>query len=133
MRSDAAMAKRIGSSRLSRILAILLAVGALAGCSMSDDRLSSFLVAPGHYVLFQCDDIQRAAETAVKRKKELEQLSARASTSAAGEFISASAYGTEYASIRGQLQDLRAAAAEKHCNFVPGETPPASAEADKAH
>jgi len=127
------MATRIGRGGLSRGIVLLLAAGALAGCSMSDDRLSSFLVAPGHYVLFQCDDIQSAAEAAVKRKKELEQLSARASTSAAGEFISASAYGTEYASIRGQLQDLRAAAKDKQCNFVPGETPPASAGADKAH
>lgn len=129
----AAMAKRIGSGGLSRAIVPLLAAGALAACSMSDDRLSSFLVAPGHYVLYQCDDIQRAAEAAVKRQRELEELSARASTSTTGQLIGAAAYGTEYASLRGQLQDLRAAAKDKQCNFVPGETPPASAEADRAH
>ncbi len=104
----------------------------LAACSMLDDTMSSFFVAPGHYVLYQCDDIDRTAKGVVARKKELEQLMAKAGGSAGGQLISDATYGPEYETARGQLKDLRAAAIEKNCNFVPGaETPVAPASNPK--
>ena len=86
--------------------------------------MSSFFVAPGHYALYQCDDIDRAAKGIVTRQKELEQLMAKAGTGAGGQFISSAAYGPEYETTLGQLKDLRAAAIEKNCNFVPGAEAP---------
>ena len=96
-----------------------LAAAMLSGCA-SEDAASSFFVAPGHYVLYQCDDIERTAKTVAARQKELEQLMAKAGTSAGGQLIGNATYGPEYETARGQLKDLRAAAVEKNCNFVPG-------------
>ncbi len=111
--------------RLFIIIASGAALAALAGCA-SEDAASSFLVAPGKYVLYQCDDIDRAAKGAVTRQKELEQLMAKAGTSATGQLIGDAAYGTELATLRGQMRGLRAAAVEKNCSFVPGADVPAT-------
>lgn len=104
------------------LMAAAIGIATLAGCA-SEDAASSFFVAPGHYVLYQCDDIDRAAKGAVARRKELEQLMAKASASTTGQLIGDATYGTELATIRGQLRDLRQAAGDKNCNFVPGEEP----------
>ena len=100
--------------------AAALAGLALAGCAMSDDSVSSFLVAPGHYVLYSCEDLALAAKTLTARQKELEHLIAKSGTDTGGRLIGDATYGPEYAQTRGQLNDLRQTAAEKHCNFVPG-------------
>jgi len=111
-----------------------LAALTLAACSASDDTMSSFFVAPGHYVLYQCDDIDRAAKGVAARQKELEQLMAKAGTSAGAQLISNATYGPEYETTRGQLKDLRAAAIEKNCNFVPGaDTPATPASSHELH
>jgi hypothetical protein len=115
---DAAnMAKRLRSYGLSGAAAVIGAA-ALAGCA-SDDAASSFFVAPGHYVLYQCDDIDRAAKGALVRQQELEQLMAKASTTSAGQLIGDATYGTELATISGQLRDLHQAARDKNCPTVP--------------
>lgn len=106
------------------------ALAMLAGCAMSDDSLSSFLVAPGKYLLFTCDDIARTAKGTQARQKELEQLMAKAGTDAGGRLISDATYGTEYATMRGQMKELRAAAVERKCNFVPGVDNPAGRASD---
>lgn len=110
---------------IAMILGAAFAALTLAGCT-SEDGASSFLVAPGKYVLYQCEDIDRTAKSAVARQKELEQLMAKASTSPTGQLIGDAAYGTELATLRGQLRDLREAARDKHCNFTPGAEPPAA-------
>jgi len=104
----------------------------LSACAMSDDSLSSFLVAPGKYVLYTCDDIARTAKGMQARQKELEQLMAKAGTDAGGRLIGDATYGTEYATTRGQMKELRAAAAERKCNFVPGDDNPAARASDSA-
>jgi hypothetical protein len=109
-------------TKLFHLMAAAIGVATLAGCA-SEDAASSFFVAPGQYVLFQCDDIDRAAKGAVVRQKELEQLMAKASDSTAGQLIGDATYGTELATIRGQLRNLRQAARDKNCNFVPGAGP----------
>ena len=112
------------------IAAAALASVWLSACAMSDDSLSSFLVAPGNYVLFTCDDIARTAKTTQARQKELEQLMAKASTDTGGRLISDATYGAEYATTRGQMKNLRAAAAERKCDFVPGAENPAARASD---
>src|SRR5664279_6475408 len=112
------------------IAAAALVAISLAGCAMSDDSLSSFLVTPGNYVLFSCDDIARTAKTTQARQKELEQLMAKASTDTGGQLISDATYGAEYATTRGQMKNLRAAAAERKCDFVPGAENPAARASD---
>lgn len=119
------MAKQLQNYSLFRLLPAVLGAAALAGCA-SEDAASSFFVAPGHYVLYQCDDIDRTAKGVVTRQKELEQLMAKAGASAGGQLISNATYGPEYETTRGQLKDLRAAAVEKNCNFVPGAESPAA-------
>ena len=76
-------------------------------------------------MLFQCDDIDRAAKGTVARQKELGALMAKAGTSVTGQLIGEATYGTEMATLRGRLRELRAAARDKNCNFVPGEEPAA--------
>lgn len=122
--------ERRASRKLAIAIAATIASVWLSACAMSDDSLSSFLVAPGKYVLFTCDDIARTAKTTQARQKELEQLMAKASTDTGGRLISNATYGTEYATMRGQLKELRAAAAERKCNFVPGEDTPAGRASD---
>ena len=80
------MTKQLQHYGLFRLLSAVLSAAALAGCA-SEDAASSFFVAPGHYVLYQCDDIDRAAKGVVARQKELELLMAKAGTSAGGQLI----------------------------------------------
>jgi hypothetical protein len=123
-RDAADMAKRLRNDRLWYLMVAAICVAALAGCA-SEDAASSFLVAPGNYVFYQCDDIDRAAKGAVARQQELEQLMAKASTTTTGQLIGDATYGTELATIRGQLRDLRQAARDKNCTTVPGVAPAA--------
>ena len=120
--------------RLSVNLSFAAALAALlSGCAMSDDPMASFLVAPGGYVLFSCDDIARTTAGMQARQKQLEELMAKASTDAGGRIIADATYGTEYATTRGQLRNLQAAAAEKNCNLPGAGNPAAPASNTKAH
>jgi hypothetical protein len=121
---------RVPRSAVIAMSGAALAAAMLAGCAMSDDSLSSFLVAPGNYVLFSCDDIARTAKGIQARQKELEQLMAKAGTDTGGRLISDATYGAEYATTRGQMKNLRAAAAERKCDFVPGAENPAGRASD---
>ena len=87
---------------------------------MSDDTVSSFLVAPGKYVLYNCDDIARTAKATQARQKELEQLMAKAGTDPGAQLIASATYGPDYASARGEMNELRAAAAEQEMQFRAG-------------
>jgi len=114
---------------LTAFFAAMLAAGALSGCGTSDDKMASFLVAPGKYVLYDCVDIARETKTTLARQKELQQLMAKAGTGTdtTGRLIGEATYGTDLATTRGQMRDLRAAAAERKCDFVPGaDTAPAA-------
>ena len=117
---------------LALLTAAAFAAAMLAGCAMSDDSLSSFLVAPGKYVLYNCDDIAREAKTIETRLNELEQLRAKAGSEGAGALIGNATYGTDIATARGRLRDLRAAAAEKNCGFVPGAANPTERPSGRA-
>ena len=119
------------SRRLAAVLFGIVPAALLSACAMSDDTVSSFLVAPGKYVLFSCDDIARTAKATQARQKELEQLMAKAGTGA-GQLISDATYGPDYATARGEMNGLRAAAVERKCNFVPGVDSPDARASDRA-
>ena len=97
---------------------------ALAGCAVSDDQAARFLVAPDKYLLYNCDEIAREAQTAAAREQELQQLIAKADVDASGRLVSTVAYRTDYLSVRGEINELRAAAVAKHCDVVPGAAGP---------
>ncbi len=92
----------------------------LAGCSMSDDTMASFLVAPGKYTLYNCAQLAEAEAARSSREKELEQLMARAEVDTSGRLVSTIAYRSEYLSVRGELDEVRRASAEKKCPNTAG-------------
>ena len=97
------------------IAAGLLAIASLGGCSMSDDRLASIMVAPGKFALYTCPEMVQNQKENVKRQREIEGLMAKAGQESSGRFVSAMAYRPEYLTLLGEMKDLRNAAAEKQC------------------
>ncbi len=99
---------------------------------MSDDQLARFVVAPDKYVLYSCDEIAKEAQVTGAREQELRQLMAKASTGAGGRLVSGLAYDSDYLTARGEINELRAAAAAKHCDPVSGAASPAARASDRA-
>ena len=88
----------------------------LAACgTISDDTAARLIVSPSRFATYPCPNIEQTMATTRKRNIELEQLMARASESAGGEFVSAIAYRTEYIQTKGDLEALQRVAAEKKC------------------
>lgn len=122
---------RLGKRRAAAWLGAALAA-ALAGCGTSDDSMARFVVAPGKYLLYSCDEIAKEAQVKGAREQELRQLIARAGTDAGGRLVSGLAYDADYLTVRGENNELRAAAAAKHCDSVPGAAGPAARASDRA-
>ena len=113
---------RLGPKGRSAVPALLVAlVLPLAGCSTTSDPAAAVVTAPGQYELYDCPAIKVAATGVATRQRELAGLMARAGRGPAGGLVNAMTYEPEYATLRGQMDQLRSVAAEKHCNFVPGE------------
>jgi len=91
----------------------------LCGCT-SEEAAGRFLVAPGQYILYSCPELANTARGIEVRQRELAALMAKAETDAGGRFISAQAYGPEYAQLRGRMDQLRKTAEEKNCNLSGG-------------
>lgn len=106
-----------------QVLVAGLAALTLAACAGNDDQAARFLVAPGRYALFNCEQLAQEAAVKVTRQHELEGLMAQAGTGSAGQLVSAVTYRPEYLTLRGELEDMRQTAAEKKCKVVPGEEP----------
>ena len=113
--------------RRTTIIAVSIAAfaAALAGCAMSDDQLARLVVAPDKYALYSCPEIAKDAQAAAAREQQLQQLMAKADVEVSGRLVSAVAYRPDYLTVRGELNELRAAATAKKCNFVPGAAPAA--------
>ena len=96
----------------------------LAGCASSggsaDDKMGRFLVAPDMFLLYNCPELAEKAMATAARLKELERLMAKAGPGADGRLVSTVAYRPEYLERRGEMNELRNAAAAKNCKFVPG-------------
>jgi len=117
--------------RLTVFTTSIAALAAMvAGCAMTDDQAARFLVAPDKYVLYNCDEIAREAQAATARERELQQLMMKADVDASGRLVSAVAYRPDYLSVRGEINELRAAAIAKHCDVVPGAASPVARASD---
>jgi hypothetical protein len=102
--------------------ALLSAGGPSFAYDDNDASLSRFLVAPGKYVLFNCQQLAQQAKVNMDRQRELEGLMAKSGSALAN----AIAYRPEYLQLRGEMDDLRQEAADKKCKFVPGARAPQS-------
>jgi hypothetical protein len=105
---------------LSGVILAALLLTACAGSGETDSE-ARFLVAPGKYTLYNCTQLAQVAKTKAERQHELEGLMAKAGTSSSGQVVNAVAYRPEYVALRGEMMDLRQTAADKKCDFVPGE------------
>lgn len=94
-----------------------LAATVLCGCA-SEDTAGRFLVAPDKYVLYNCAQLSVTVQGIQSRQRELEKLMAKAGTGAGGEIVSDLAYRPEYLLLRGEMNELRKALAEKNCKPV---------------
>jgi hypothetical protein len=89
---------------------------ALAACgTISDEFGGRAAVSPGKYTIYPCPNIEARIIETKRRRTELEQLMARSSQSAGGEFVNAIAYRTEYVQTGGDLEELSRASSEKKC------------------
>lgn len=108
------------SIKVSAALALAVWLGGAVTASADDEAMSKFLVAPGNYILFNCQQLDVAAKTNQKRMAELEALMAKSGS----EFANAVAYRPEYLQLRGEMADLRHEAADKKCKTAPGGAAP---------
>jgi hypothetical protein len=99
----------------------LLGVGAiaLAGCGMSEGA-GSFLIDPGRYAAYHCNELAARWSVLVAREKELHGLMDKAGEGGGGGAVIGSlAYRTDYDSVLGEERLLQRAAADKNCGFKP--------------
>lgn len=106
----------------TKFLTGALVAAALSGCA-SDDGAGRFLVQPGKYVLYSCKEIAETTQAISIRQQELERLMAKAGVDSGGRFVSDLAYRPEDVQLRGQMNELRKASAEKNCKFSPAAGP----------
>jgi hypothetical protein len=97
------------------IFAAAIVLLVLAGCA-TGEKAEDFYVAPGKYVLYDCQQLAGTAAHFEERKKELEGLIARAKQGPGGELASALAYDADYAANLGELKDVHREQAEKNCS-----------------
>jgi hypothetical protein len=110
------------NAKIRRLLArAVVAAGltlALAGCSTSGEGVRGagrVFVAPDKFVLYNCPRIEVKAQGTVARRKQLDQLMAKAGTTPDGRLVSLLAYQSEYTENSADLAELRRAAADKNC------------------
>ena len=96
-----------------------LATVLLSGCAASDDASGRFLVQPERFRLYGCRELAEAAQAYGARERELEGLMTKAGPDASGRFMGTIAYRPEYLQMRGLMNEIRTAAAEKKCKFDP--------------
>jgi hypothetical protein len=100
------------------VSAAQLATLALSACT--SETASRFLVEPDRFVLYGCNDLAAQAQLNLTRQRELELLIAKAGSGVA----SAMAYQPEYLQLRGEMTQLRKAAADKNCKPLPSAPAP---------
>ncbi len=120
----------IGRATAWTLTAALTAM-ALCGCA-SEDAAGRFLVTPGKFVLYNCAQLSDAAQANFTRQQQLEKLIAKAGNGGGAEFVSDLAYRPEYVQLRGEMNELRKAAAEKDCKPILSTTSPTGRASDQA-
>jgi hypothetical protein len=107
-------------TRLACAVVLTALAALLSGCA-SDDSTARLLVAPDQYVLYTCSDIARVMKTKTAHEKELRDLMNKDGADTGARMIAGFTYDPEYLLVRGEINDLRATAANKNCTDVPGE------------
>lgn len=97
---------------ISLALSVALAASLLSSCN-------SLFVTPGKFHLYKCEQLVPQTQSYVSREKVLRELIDRAKLAQGGGVIAAAAYGSEYAEVQGNIDELRKEAAEKKCNPQP--------------
>ena len=128
---DSAMSNNVNF----RNLAVAALLGTIvSGCTTSggssDDKMGRLLVAPDKFVLYSCPALAERATAINVREKELLGLMAKAGPSSGGRLVSTVAYRPEYLELRGEMNELRNAAAAKNCKFAQGPERPAGRAGD---
>jgi len=116
---------------LFTVPALALALSACGSSNRDEDKLGTFLVAPGKYTLYDCVQLNAVNGGYEARKQQLSKLMADADRSPAGGFVNLIAYRTEYGQVQGNLADIRREAASKNCVLksapaAPAAPPPAT-------
>ena len=126
----------IVSGKLQPLVVIAL-LAMLSGCAgspggTSDETVGRVLFAPGGFALYSCTDLADKATANLARQHELERLMTKAGVDSGGRLVSSVAYRPEYLERRGEMVELRRAAAAKDCKFVPGVDKPGARTSDSA-
>jgi hypothetical protein len=107
---------RVLVRRLPALTIVAVLATSLSGCGSQGERtLAGSFTSPGKYNIYTCDDIERIIVPYRARVVELEQLMARSSQGAGGEFVNMIAYRGEYAQYRADIAEMLKAKADKQC------------------
>jgi hypothetical protein len=99
---------------------IAAAIPLLTACASNnpqEDKLGTFLVAPGKYVLYDCQQLSGVNAGYRARRDVLRKAMADAEKGPGGAVISVLAYRTEYGQVEGNLAEIRREAASKNCTL----------------
>jgi hypothetical protein len=105
------------ASRMAMNWTFRIGIAAIAGLGLSgcaSETASRIFVEPDRYVLYSCKELANQAQGNFARQHELELLMAKAGPGG-GQIASAMAYQPEYAQLRGEMTQLRKAAADRKC------------------
>jgi hypothetical protein len=106
-------------ARLGR--SVLLCAAAVAGMALTGcggNGPGSWMVDPGRYEVYHCNDLVTRWKQLTDREKELRALMDRASQSGAGVVIGAVAYRTDYESVLTEEKLVQREASDKKCELT---------------
>lgn len=89
----------------------------LAGCGLGNGP-GSFIVDPGKYDVYHCNDLMARWKLLNDREKELRNLMDKAGQSAGGAVIGAVAYRSDYESVLTEEKMVQKHAAEIKCELT---------------
>ena len=90
---------------------------ALAGCGLGNGP-GSFIVDPGKYDGYHCNDLVTRWKMLNGREKELRNLMDKAGQSAGGAVIGAVVYRSDYESVLTEMKMVQQRAVEKKCELT---------------
>jgi hypothetical protein len=106
-------------ARLRRSL--LLCAAAVAGMALTGcggNGPGSWMVDPGRYEVYHCNDLVTRWKQLTDREKELRALMDRASQSGAGVVIGAVAYRSDYETVQTEEKLVQREASDKKCELT---------------
>jgi len=105
-------------ARLGRSI-LLCAAAALAGCGGGNGNgPGSWLVDPGRYEAYHCNDLVTRWKALTDREKDLRALMDKASQSGTGAVIGAVAYRSDYETVLTEEKLVQREAGDKHCELT---------------